>query len=65
MLGWSQRQLADAAGVSLSAIKAFESGKDVRVSVLASIEAALINAGLLFQEPSDTRPGGRGVRFSQ
>jgi transcriptional regulator with XRE-family HTH domain len=61
LLGWSQRNLASAAGVSLSTLKAFESGRDVRVSALAAIEAALIDAGLLFPEPD--RQGGRGVRF--
>jgi transcriptional regulator with XRE-family HTH domain len=65
LIGWSQRELADQAEVSLSAVKAIETGKDVRVSVLARIEAALIRAGLLFLEPGDTRTGGRGVRFQQ
>jgi hypothetical protein len=47
----------------LSAVKAIEGGKDVRVSIAAAIERALIDAGLLFLEPGDTRDGGRGLRF--
>jgi transcriptional regulator with XRE-family HTH domain len=63
MLGWSQRQLAEAASVPLSAVKAVEGGKDIRVSVAAAIERALIEAGLIFLEPGDVRDGGRGLRF--
>jgi transcriptional regulator with XRE-family HTH domain len=65
LLGWSQRQLAEAANVSLASIKAFEGGRDVRVSIVAAIEAALAGAGVMFQEPGDIRPGGRGVRFRE
>jgi transcriptional regulator with XRE-family HTH domain len=63
LLGWSQRDLSSAAGVSLSTVKAFESGRDVRVSVMTAIEAALAEAGLLFLEAGNVRDGGRGVRF--
>jgi DNA-binding XRE family transcriptional regulator len=65
MLGWNQRQLADAAAVPLSAVKAIEAGADVRVSVATAIERALIDAGLIFLEPGDVRDGGRGLRFRQ
>ena len=63
MRGWSQRKLAEKAGVPLSAVKAVEGGKDVRVSVVNAIEQAFVEAGLMFQDPGDTRSGGRGVRF--
>jgi transcriptional regulator with XRE-family HTH domain len=63
LLDWNQRDLAAAAGVSLSTVKAFESGRDVRVSALAAIERALIEAGVVFLDPD--RQGGRGVRFKR
>jgi transcriptional regulator with XRE-family HTH domain len=63
LLGWSQRDLAAAANQPISAVKAFESGRDVRVSVMTAIEAALIDVGLMFLEAGDVRDGGRGVRF--
>lgn len=65
LLGWSQRQLAEAAGVTLSAVKAFEAGGDPRMSVGAAIERAFTEAGILFLEPGDTRDGGAGLRFRQ
>jgi hypothetical protein len=65
MLGWSQRQLAEQAKVPLSAVKAVESSKDVRVSVLTAIESTLTAAGILFLEAGDTRTGGRGLRFRE
>jgi transcriptional regulator with XRE-family HTH domain len=65
MLGWNQRRLAAEANVPLSAVKAWESGRDIRVSVLAAIERTLIAAGILFLEPGDVRNGGRGLRFRQ
>jgi transcriptional regulator with XRE-family HTH domain len=63
LLGWTQRDLAAAAAQPVGAIKAVESGRDVRVSALAAIEKALTEAGVMFQEPGDVRDGGRGVRF--
>jgi transcriptional regulator with XRE-family HTH domain len=63
LLGLNQRELAEAAEVSLSAVKAVETEKDVRVSVLAAIEAALVARDIMFLEPGDVRDGGRGLRF--
>jgi len=65
MLGWSQHRLAEAAALPLSAVKAIEAGKDVRVSIVSAIEKALADAGILFLESGDTRDGGRGLRFRQ
>jgi transcriptional regulator with XRE-family HTH domain len=65
LLGWSQRELAAAADVPVTAIKTVEAGRDVRVSVLAAIEKALTEAGVLFLDSGDTRDGGPGLRFRQ
>jgi transcriptional regulator with XRE-family HTH domain len=63
LLGWSQRELAIAADVPVTAIKTVEGGRDIRVSVMAAIEKALTEAGVLFLDSGDTRDGGPGLRF--
>jgi transcriptional regulator with XRE-family HTH domain len=63
LLDWSQTTLAQAANIPLSAVKSLERGRDVRHSTFAAIEQALSAAGILFQEPGDTRDGGYGLRF--
>jgi transcriptional regulator with XRE-family HTH domain len=60
----TQRQLADAAQVSLQSVKNFERGSsDPRGSTLARIEEVLQNAGVVFLDPSSAVPGGYGVRL--
>lgn len=59
-LDWTQRKLADEAQVPVSSVKAIESGKDTRVSILAAIEKTFTAAGIVFLEE-----GGRGVRFRE
>jgi transcriptional regulator with XRE-family HTH domain len=64
LLGWSQRELADAAGLTVDHIKAIESGRlDPRASMLAQIEEAFRRNDVVFLDPDDVKPGGYGVRF--
>jgi Helix-turn-helix len=63
LLGWSERELAQAANVPVPTVKKVEISRDVRVSALAAIEKALVDAGILFLDPD--RQGGRGVRFKR
>jgi transcriptional regulator with XRE-family HTH domain len=64
-LGWNQRDLAAKAGISPASVKAYEGGKNVRVSIRDAIERALVDAGIMFLEPGDTRDGGRRLRVRQ
>lgn len=61
-LGWSQRDLAARAGISVPSIKSYEAGKNVRVFIRDAIEQALVDAGIMFLDPGDIRDGGRGIR---
>ena len=64
LLGWSQRDLAAAAGLTVDHIKAIESGRlDPRASMLAQIEGAFRRHDVVFLDPDDVTPGGYGVRF--
>ncbi len=63
-LGWSARELAEAADVAQSTIVRYETGKGgLHTSSLKRIEDALASRGLIFLDDGDSRPGGRGVRF--
>ena len=64
LLGWTQAELAKAAGLSEVAVKNLERGRtDPRVSTLTAIQEAFDRAGLVFLDPGDTRNGGSGVRL--
>ncbi|KAB1071682.1 helix-turn-helix transcriptional regulator [Methylobacterium planeticum] len=60
LLGWSQRRLAKASGVGLSAIVSFEHGGGRRVSreAVAELRGTFEEAGLEFLSGSE---GGTGV----
>ena len=61
LLDISQRDLAEAAGVSLTAVKDFESGaRTPRPATLRAMQDALENAGI---ELIATNGGGPGVRW--
>jgi len=62
LLGWSQTQLAEKAGLSLPTVKRLETGNGPRVSNEAreKIALALESAGITFIEENG---GGHGVRF--
>jgi transcriptional regulator with XRE-family HTH domain len=66
LLGWTQSQLANVAGLSEVAIKNLERGRtDPRASTLTAIQEAFDRAGVVFLDPGDTRNGGSGVRLKQ
>jgi transcriptional regulator with XRE-family HTH domain len=61
LLGISQRELADAASVSLSAILDFETGtRNPRAATLAALRRAFEDAGVVF---IPINGGGQGVRL--
>lgn len=62
LIGWSQAELANAAGVSLSFVEAFENGAadSVPAWAAAKMRAALESAGVAFIPEVG---GGAGVRF--
>lgn len=62
LLGWTQKELADKAIVAENALARLERGQvDSRTSTLASIEQALIEAGIEFLPAGGGR--GEGVRL--
>lgn len=63
-LGWTQVQLARAAGLSEVAVKRLERGRtDPRASTLLAIQQAFEHAGVIFLDQGDTRNGGSGLRL--
>lgn len=63
MLGWSQDQLADAAGLSRATIADFErGGRTPTAGNILAIRAAFETAGLEFIPENG---GGVGIRFRQ
>ena len=66
LLGWKQRELSAAAGLSEVSIKNAERGvMDSRGSTLNAIQHACARAGVIFLDAGDTRNGGPGVRLKQ
>jgi transcriptional regulator with XRE-family HTH domain len=66
LLGWKQRELAAAAGLSEVSIKNAERGVvDSRGSTLNAIQRAFDGAGVIFLDTGDTRDGGPGVRLKE
>ena len=67
MAGWDQRQLAEAAGVSLPTIQRMETSDDTvrgNVDTLVKVIQALDHAGVvLVAAGSVSEAGGRGVRL--
>ena len=63
LIAWTQQQLADAAKVGLSTVKAFEVGRSVPVTNnLSAIRTALEAAGVEFIPENG---GGAGVRLKE
>lgn len=62
LIGWSQTDLAEAAGMSLPTVKRYETGTGAKVSpeAVAKLQAALEAAGVVFIEENG---GGPGVRL--
>ena len=66
LLGWKQRELAAAAGLSEVSIKNAEREVvDSRGSTLNAIQRAFDRAGVMFLDTGDTRNGGPGVRLKE
>lgn len=67
LLGWDQRQLAEAAGVSLPTVQRMEASEGTvraNVDTLVKVVGALHNAGVeLLGEGAVSAAGGRGVRL--
>jgi transcriptional regulator with XRE-family HTH domain len=61
LLGWSQSELAAAAGLSLPTVKRFETGSGAKVSddAVASMRKALETAGVIFVDENGEGPGVR------
>lgn len=59
LLGWRQRDLAKAAGISEGTVKNLEAGKrDALASTLRGVEKALAKAGIVFLDAGEVSPGG-------
>jgi transcriptional regulator with XRE-family HTH domain len=69
LLGWDQRRLAEASGLSLPTIQRMEASEGVirgNVESLMKLIAALDAAGIeLIGEGAESSGGGRGVRLKQ
>jgi transcriptional regulator with XRE-family HTH domain len=63
-LGWTQRELAEKAGVAINTVARLEKGEgDPRLGTVNAIEKALARAGIEFI-PEDGREG-EGVRLAR
>uniref|UniRef100_A0A9E8CP76 Helix-turn-helix domain-containing protein n=1 Tax=Bosea sp. NBC_00436 TaxID=2969620 RepID=A0A9E8CP76_9HYPH len=63
LIDWTQTRLAEAAGVSLSTVRDFETGKRQPLSAnVQAMRAAIEAAGVIFVMPG--RSGGGGVRLA-
>lgn len=61
MLGWTQAELAEKAGVGLSTVKKLESGQNVRPAFVECVQRAIEDAGV--RPINADEWGGEGVRF--
>lgn len=63
LLGWSQTELSDKAGVGRSTVKKLENGENVRPAFVECIQQAIEAAGV-YPIGAD-QWGGEGVRFGK
>lgn len=60
LLAWNQAQAADAAGVSISALKAFEARQSASIGMVSALRLAYEAQGVEFvlsQDPSEVKYG--------
>jgi hypothetical protein len=62
MVGWSARQLAEAAQLGLSTVQRLEAGGSITPANMNALKAALEGAGVQFIPENG---GGAGVRLSK
>ncbi|NIA68462.1 helix-turn-helix transcriptional regulator [Pelagibius litoralis] len=61
LLGWTQQELVEASGVSMTSVRNFERGASQPIRAnLAALKAALESGGIVFIEANG---GGIGVRL--
>ncbi|KQZ05883.1 hypothetical protein ASD21_18010 [Caulobacter sp. Root1455] len=66
LVDWSQPQLAGASGLSMPTIRRMEGPLGPGRSTAANVDAvrkALEDAGVVFMEAGELKPGGPGVRL--
>ena len=66
LIDWSQPQLATASGLSMPTIRRMEGPLGPGRSTAANVEAvqrALEEAGVIFIDAGEVKPGGPGVRL--
>jgi transcriptional regulator with XRE-family HTH domain len=65
LLGWSQQQLADVAGVGRATIADFETGKRTPYPrTIDELQRSLESAGVTFLASGQVVDGGEGVRLA-
>ena len=58
MLGLEREELAAQAAVAPATLAAFEDGEDMPAEIVATLRAALENAGVIFIAEAETSPAG-------
>lgn len=65
LLGWTAADLVTASRLGIATIKRFESGQQVQQASVETIQAALVDAGIIFlNEGAPSPAGGAGVRLA-
>lgn len=66
LLGWSQGELADNAGLTKLTISSFERGGAMRANNNELLEMAFDDGGVMFVDDGETsKAGGAGVRLQK
>lgn len=63
-LGWTALQLAEKAQIGVATVNRFEAGQGKPITAtLAAMQRALEDAGAVFLDAGEMKPGGPGVRL--